>query len=93
METELEVYATEEQYYVVRFLWAEGLNAKDNHKEMFRVYGGKRLSRKAVHDWIEKFFQGRSKVADNEMEVRESLRKTVKMTSMLRICFTFHIHS
>jgi hypothetical protein len=49
---------TEEQPSVVRFiLWAEGLNAKDMNKEMFPVYGGKCLSRKAVHNWVEKFSQ------------------------------------
>jgi hypothetical protein len=47
------------------FLWAKGLNAKDIHKEIFPVYGGKCLSRKAVHNWVEKFSQGRSKVADD----------------------------
>jgi hypothetical protein len=31
------------------FLWAEELIAKDIHKEMFPVYGGKCLSRKAGH--------------------------------------------
>jgi hypothetical protein len=46
-------------------LWAKGLNAKDIHKQMFPVYGGKCLSRKAVHNWVEKFSQGRSKVADD----------------------------
>jgi hypothetical protein len=56
---------TEEQRSVVRFLWAKGLIAKDIHKEMFPVYGGKCLSRKVVHDWVEKFSQGRSKVADD----------------------------
>jgi hypothetical protein len=39
---------TKEQRFAVRFLWAEGLHAK----EMFPVYGGKRLSRKAVHNWV-----------------------------------------
>jgi hypothetical protein len=42
-----EGYTTEEQRYVVRFLWAKGSNAK----VMFPVYGGKCLSRKAVHKW------------------------------------------
>jgi hypothetical protein len=60
----LEGYTTEEQRSVVRFLWAKGLNAKDIHEEMFLVYGGKCLSRKAVHNWDEKFSQGRSKVDD-----------------------------
>jgi hypothetical protein len=35
------------------FLWAKELNAKDIHKDMFPVYGGKFLSRKAVHSWVE----------------------------------------
>jgi hypothetical protein len=51
MPTVLEVCTTEEQRSVVRFffffLWAKGLNAKDIHKEMFPVHGGKCLSRKA----------------------------------------------
>jgi hypothetical protein len=47
------------------FLWAKGLNAKDIHKEMFPVYARKCLSRKAVHKWVKKFSQGRSRVADD----------------------------
>jgi hypothetical protein len=42
-----------------------GLSAKDIHKEIFPVYDGKRLSYKAVHNWVEKFSQERSKVADD----------------------------
>jgi hypothetical protein len=53
---------TEGQLSVVRFLWAQGLSAKDIHKEMLPVYGGKCLSRKAVHNWVEKFSQERSRV-------------------------------
>jgi hypothetical protein len=34
------------------FLWGKGLNAQDINKEMFPVYGGKCLSRKAVHNWV-----------------------------------------
>jgi hypothetical protein len=47
------------------FLWVKELSAKDIHKEMFSVYGGKCLSRKAVPNWVEKFSQGLSKVADD----------------------------
>jgi hypothetical protein len=36
------------------FLWATGLSAKDIHKEMFPVYGGKCLSRKAVRRKVKK---------------------------------------
>jgi hypothetical protein len=43
--------------------WAKGLNAKDIHKEMFSVYGGNSLSRKAVHNWVDKFSQDCSEVA------------------------------
>jgi hypothetical protein len=40
-------------------------SANDIHNETFPVYGGKCLSRKAVHNWVEKFSQVRSKVADD----------------------------
>jgi hypothetical protein len=36
----------------VRFLWSKGLAAKDIHREIFTVYGGKCLSRKADHNWV-----------------------------------------
>jgi hypothetical protein len=49
----------------VCFLWAKGLNAKDMHKEIFPVYGGKCLLCKAVRNWVEKFSQGHSKFADD----------------------------
>jgi hypothetical protein len=78
MATVLEECITEEQRSVVRFLWAKGLNANNIHKEMFPVYGGRCLSRKAVHNWVEKFSQGRSNVADDEMEVQNWLRQQSK---------------
>jgi hypothetical protein len=61
----LEDCATVEQRSVARFLWAEEFNEKDNHKEIFPIYGGKCLSPKAVHNWVEKFFQRRSKFAND----------------------------
>jgi hypothetical protein len=36
------------------------------------------LSRKAVHDWVEKFSQGRSEVADDETEMRKWFETTVQ---------------
>jgi hypothetical protein len=54
MATVLEECIIEEQRSVVRFfLWSKGLNAKDIHKEMFPLYGGRCLSRKSVHNWVE----------------------------------------
>jgi hypothetical protein len=74
-------HTTEEQRFVVRFfLSGKGLNAKDIHKEMFPVYGGKCLSRKAVHNCLQKFSEGRSKVADEARpgtEVAENSQKTL----------------
>jgi hypothetical protein len=59
MVTLLEKCTIEEQRSVVRLLCAKELNANDIHKEMYAVYGGKCLSRKAVHNWVEKLSQGR----------------------------------
>jgi hypothetical protein len=52
MMTMLKGYPTEEQCSVVRFLWAEGLDAKDIHKEMFPVCCGMCLSHKVVHKCV-----------------------------------------
>jgi hypothetical protein len=78
MTTILEECSTEEQRSVEHLLWAKEINAKDIHKEMSPVYGGKCLSRKTVQNWVEKFFQGRSKIADDETEVRNWLRQQSK---------------
>jgi hypothetical protein len=58
-------------------LWVKGLNAKDIHKEMFPVYGGKSLSYRPVHSWAEK--RG-DRFADEEVEtgVRKWLREQSK---------------
>jgi hypothetical protein len=65
-------------------MWAKGLTAKNIHKEMFSVYDGKCLSRKAVHSWVEKLSQGRSKVSDDETELRNWLRQQKKL-----LCYEF----
>jgi hypothetical protein len=46
--TLLEECITEKKCSVVSFLWEKGLSAKDIHKDMFPVYVGKCLSRKAI---------------------------------------------
>jgi hypothetical protein len=60
------------------FLWAQCLNVKDTHKEIFPAYGGKCLSRKAVHKWAQKFSEGRSKVADDARTDAEMAETTVQ---------------
>jgi hypothetical protein len=52
--------------------------AKGIHKEMFSVYGGKCLLSKAVHNWVVKFSQGRSKIADDTRPGAEVAETTVK---------------
>jgi hypothetical protein len=59
------------------FLWEKGLNAKDIHKEMFPVYSGKCLSRKAVHNWVEK----RDERLDDDEEVETEVRKWLRQQS------------
>jgi hypothetical protein len=64
----------------VSFLWAKYPNTKDIHKEMFPLYGGNSLSHKAVHNWVEKFSQGHSIVADDAQlgaEVAETRIKSL----------------
>jgi hypothetical protein len=45
---------------------------------MFPVYVGKCLSHKTVHNWVEKFAQGRSKVADDARPGAEVTRQQSK---------------
>jgi hypothetical protein len=75
----LEECATEKQPSVLFFsLWAKGYNAKDIHKEIFSLYGGKHLSLNAVHSWVEKL--GKCFAYDEEVEtdVRKWLRQQSK---------------
>jgi hypothetical protein len=69
-------------------LWAKELNAKDIHKQIFPVYGGKCLSRKAVHSWVKKFSEGRSKVADDTRPGAEVADTTVRRL----LCLQFSTH-
>jgi hypothetical protein len=70
-------YATEKQRPLMCFLSA-GLSAKDIHKEMFPVYCGKCLSRKAVHNWVEK----RGKRCADDEGVETDVRKWLRQQSI-----------
>jgi hypothetical protein len=52
-----------------------GRSVKDIHKEMFFVYGGKCLPRKAVHNWVEKSVRLFADEEELETEVRKWLRQ------------------
>jgi hypothetical protein len=72
----LEECTIEEKRSVVGFLRTKGLSAKDIHKEMFPVYGGKCLSRKAIHKWVADFSL-MTKRLDVGAEVTETTVKNV----------------
>jgi hypothetical protein len=75
MKTVLE-YTTGEQPSVVLFFFVnKRLDAKDIHKEIFPVYGGKYLSRKAIHSWFEKLGKRFADDEEFETEVRKWLRQ------------------
>jgi hypothetical protein len=76
--TVLEEGTTKDEHPVVLFLWAKGLSAKDIHKDILSVYGGKCLSCKAVRNWVEKFSQGRSKATDDARPGAELAETTVE---------------
>jgi hypothetical protein len=59
-------------------LWEKGNNTKDIHVEIFPVYSGKCLLRKAVHNWVDKITQGRSKVTHDARPGEEVAETTVK---------------
>jgi len=67
----------------VRFLWAKKkMEAKDIHKEMLLMYGEHCPSRQAVHNWVQKFLEGRTSIEDEhragrpvEITTPETLRR------------------
>jgi hypothetical protein len=85
MATVLEAVLPKNNVLLCAFLWGKELNVKDIQKEIFPIYGGKCLSRKAVHNWVKKFSQGHSKVAD---DVRPST-KVVETTAKRLLCCKF----
>jgi tripartite-type tricarboxylate transporter receptor subunit TctC len=64
MATPLKTCTTIEQRGVVRFLGAKGMAAKDIHKEMLPTCGEHGLSRPTVHNWVQKFSEGRTSIED-----------------------------
>jgi len=40
------------------------MEAKDIHKEMLPMYGEHCLSRQTVHNWVQKFSEGRTSIED-----------------------------
>ena len=76
MNTPLAVCTKEEQRAVVRFFWSEGESGAKIHPRLLRQYGDSALSRRSVHEWIEKFESGRTSVTHEEGAGRKSTSTT-----------------
>jgi hypothetical protein len=50
------------------------MEAKDIHKEKLPVYGEHCLSRQAVHNWVQKFSEGRTSIEDEHPAVERAMR-------------------
>ena len=53
-----------------RFLWAKDTAAKNIHKEMLPMYGEHCLLRQTVHNWVQKFSEGRTSIEDEHRVCR-----------------------
>jgi hypothetical protein len=78
--TVLEECTAEEQCCVVLFLWQ-----KDSIQ---RIFTKKCLFHQAVHNWVEKFSQGRSKVADDARPGRH-VAQVAETTIKRLLCWGF----
>jgi hypothetical protein len=78
MATVLEGCNTEEQCSAVcGFYGQKSTMQRILIKNFFLFYGGKCLSHKAVHNWMEKFLQGPSKVTDDARPRAEVAETTI----------------
>ena len=62
MDAPLAQCTREEQLAVVPFLSSEGSSGAEIYKRLFAQYGDNALSKRTVHEWIEKFKSGRTSV-------------------------------
>jgi hypothetical protein len=65
----LKEYTTEEQRSIVPFSWAKRLNSNDIYKVIYPVYRVKCLSRKVIHNWVQKSSKGFADDEEVETEV------------------------
>jgi hypothetical protein len=74
----LSVYYRRASFCFAFFCGQKNSMKKNIHKEMFSVYGGKCLSHKAVHKWVEKCGKRFADDEEVEMEVWKWLRQQSK---------------
>ena len=77
MAAPMNTCTTTGQRGVVRFLWAKDMATKDIHKEMLPMpmYGEHCLSCQAVHNWAQKFLEGRTSIEDEHRVGRITFRQ------------------
>lgn len=73
MATSIDSPAKCELRSVIRFLQAEGNNAAEIYRRMFRVYGENCVSDGVVHEWCRKFKDGRADVHDEGGQGRKTV--------------------
>jgi hypothetical protein len=63
---------TIEERGIVRFPWAEGVKPVEIHCRMLTQYGQSSISQRKVHEWVERFKSGRTRVTDEGRSGRPS---------------------
>jgi hypothetical protein len=64
MAASLSECTIEEQYAVVRFLWAEGFKSAEIHRWMLAQYGACIMHQRKIYKWIERLKEGRTNIMD-----------------------------
>jgi hypothetical protein len=52
MAAPLENCTREEQHFVIRFLWSEGVKPREAHRRMIQQFGGSCMSERKVYQWV-----------------------------------------
>jgi len=81
MDAPLQDCTIEEQRGVVRFLCAEGVKPVEIHRRMFAQYGQSTMIQQQVHEWVERFKSGRTRVTDEGRSGRPSTSRSQKASS------------
>ena len=73
------------------FVWAKVMAAKDIHKEMLPMYAQYCLSRQAVHNWVQRFSEGRTSIEDEHPVGRPVKEQCGRGSGSDRKNFTPHV--
>ena len=87
MDAPLAQCTREEQCAVVQFLWSEGSLGAEIHKRLLAKYGDNALSKRTIHEWIEKIKTGWTSVKHAEAaghpSTSTSEEKTVQVQQII----------